>query len=117
MDVIQSIGEVLNVNVDLRKNSEKYGKYFSIILNESNKKILLIPRGFANGYLSLDDNSVYIYKCTNFYNKESEAGIIWNDPDLNIDWGLRKFKIKKPIISKKDQKLPLFGDIERDILF
>jgi len=111
------IGEVLNINVDLRKKSEKYGEYFSIILSDSNKKILWIPEGFANGYLALKNNTLYAYKCTNFYNKVSERGVIWNDGDLNINWKLKKYGIENPIISEKDKKLPFFKDIEKNLLF
>ena len=110
-------GEVLNIAIDLRKKSEKYGEFFSIILNDSNKKMLFIPEGFANGYLTLKSNTLYTYKCTNIYNKVSERGIIWNDGDLNINWGLKKSGIENLIISEKDKRLPFFKDIERDLLF
>lgn len=93
-------GSVQDVVVDLRKNSKSFGKYFSIILSEENKKQLFIPRGFAHGFLVLEDRSIFSYKCDNFYNKTSEAGIIYNDPDLNINWVLSEEKI---ILSEKDK--------------
>jgi len=92
-------GSVLDVAVDLRKNSETYGKWESVVLSEENKLMLYIPEGFAHGFLVLEDYTVFQYKCTNYYNRESERGIIWNDPDLNIDWG-----IDNPVVSEKDQK-------------
>ncbi len=90
-------GSVLDVAVDLRKNSETYGKWESVVLSEENKLMLYIPEGFAHGFLVLEDSTVFQYKCTNYYNRESERGIIWNDPDLNIDWG-----IDNPVVSEKD---------------
>lgn len=92
-------GSVLDVVVDIRKNSSTYGKHFSIELSEENKTILYIPEGFAHGFVTLEDNTLFSYKCGNFYNKESEEGLMWNDPDLNIDW-----RIESPILSEKDQK-------------
>lgn len=103
-------GKVLDVVVDIRKNSPVFGKNFSIELSEKNKKQLWIPPGFAHGFLTLEDNTIFYYKCTNYYNKASESGIIWNDPQLNINWN-----IKKPILSEKDSHLPLFNEIK--ILF
>lgn len=91
-------GSVLDVALDIRKSSPTYGKHISVILSEENKKILYVPEGFAHGFLTLTDNTIFSYKCGNYYNKESESGIMWNDPDLNIDWG-----IENPIISEKDK--------------
>jgi dTDP-4-dehydrorhamnose 3,5-epimerase len=93
-------GAILDVAVDIRKNSPTYGKHLSIELNESNKTMLWIPEGFAHGFLTLADHTIFSYKCTNLYNKASEGSISWNDPDLDIDW-----KVKDPILSEKD-KLP-----------
>ncbi|WP_299121240.1 dTDP-4-dehydrorhamnose 3,5-epimerase [uncultured Winogradskyella sp.] len=98
-------GRVLDVVVDLRPNSETFKESFSIELSEDNKIQLFIPRGFAHGFLVLEDDSIFSYKCDNFYNKESEAGIIYNDKDLNIDWKLPKQDL---IISDKDLVLPKF---------
>ncbi len=91
-------GSILDVFVDLRMNSLTFGKWNSIELSEVNKKMILIPRGFAHGFLTLSDHSEILYKVDNFYSKENERGIIWNDIDLNIDWG-----IQTPILSEKDK--------------
>ena len=91
-------GKVLDVVVDLRKNSKTYGKHFKIILSEKNGKHLFVPRGFAHGILGLDKENILHYACSDYRNPKSEIAIQWNDPDLKINWG-----IKKPIISKKDR--------------
>ena len=96
-------GSILDVVVDIREGSKTFGQHFSIELSEENKTQLFIPRGFAHGFLVLEDNTIFSYKCDNYYNKASEAGIIYNDPDLNIDWKLKK---KKLILSEKDTILP-----------
>jgi len=98
-------GQVLDVAVDIRKNSLFYGHYVSKILSEENKLMLWIPPGFAHGFLTLEDDTVFIYKCTELYNKDSEASILWNDPDLKIDWG-----ITNPVVSEKDKEAILFKD-------
>ena len=92
-------GKILDVAVDLRKKSKTYGKHFKIILSDKNAKSIFIPEGFAHGFAGLDDENLVIYSCTNYRNKKSERGIIWNDKNLNINWG-----INKPIISDKDKK-------------
>lgn len=97
-------GAVLDVAVDIRKNSPTYGKSYSAELSEKNKHLLWIPPGFAHGFLTLADNTIFSYKCTGLYNKESEDGILWSDPDLNINWG-----INNPILSEKDQKAQRFS--------
>ena len=99
-------GKVLDVAVDIRKNSPTYGHWHSIILSEKNKTIFWIPPGFAHGFHSMADNTLFQYKCTNYYNKEAEGSILWNDPDLNIDWG-----INNPLVSDKDKNVPLFKDL------
>jgi len=96
-------GEVLDVLVDLRPGSKTYGEYVSVLLSAENQKQLFIPRGFAHGFLVVSDTATFFYKCDNFYNKESEGGIIYNDGSLNIDW---KFPIEELIISDKDLILP-----------
>ena len=108
-------GAVLDVTVDLRKDSETFGKCFIIELNEKNKRMLFIPRGFAHGFLTLEDNTEFFYKCDNFYNPKSEVGIIWNDIDLNIDWNLDKYNIKEDelIISEKDKKNISFKEYKK----
>lgn len=91
-------GSVIDIAVDIRKNSPFYGKYFSIELSHLNNLILWIPPGFAHGFLTLEDNTIFLYKCTQVYNKNSEESILWNDPDINIKWN-----IDNPIISEKDK--------------
>ena len=91
-------GAVLDVAVDLRKSSPTYGQWAGIELSEKNKWMYWIPAGFAHGFLTLEENTVFFYKCTQVYHKESERGILWNDPDLGIEWG-----ITDPIISDKDK--------------
>ena len=98
-------GSVLDVAVDIRKDSPTYGKHFKIELTEKNKTMFWIPPGFAHGFLTLEDNTIFSYKCSNTYNKESEGSILWNDHDLNIDWN-----IKDPTLSDKDKISPSFKD-------
>lgn len=97
------VGKVLDVAVDVRKGSPTFGKYFSVELSEENKRQFLIPRGFAHGFSVLSDYAVFSYLCDNVYNKESEGGIIFNDPELAIDW---KIPQDKMILSDKDTKHP-----------
>jgi len=92
-------GKIFDVAVDLRKNSPTYGKYFSIILSDKNCKSLLIPKGFAHGFLGLDKENIVVYSCDNYRNKKSEKSIIWNDKKLKIKWST-----KNPILSKKDSE-------------
>ncbi len=98
-------GAVLDVAVDLRENSPTYGKHISVELSCENKKQLFIPRGFAHGFIVLSETAEFFYKCDNYYNKESEGGIIYNDRTLNIDWKLSPDEIK---VSDKDVVLPSF---------
>ena len=91
-------GKVLDVAVDLRKNSKTYGKHFKVILSEKNGKHLFVPKGFAHGILGLDKENILHYACSNYRDPKSEVSIKWNDSDLKINWG-----VKKPIISKKDK--------------
>ena len=100
-------GSILDVAVDIRKNSTTYGHHFDIILNETNKTMLWIPEGFAHGFLTLEDNTIFSYKCTNVFNKESEDSIIWNDTTLDIKWG-----INAPNLSQKDKTGKHFKDFE-----
>lgn len=97
-------GSVIDVAVDLRKNSPTYGHYEKALLSADNKKQFYVPAGFAHGFLTLEDNTIFSYKCTDFYNKGSEMGIMWNDKDLAIDWG-----ISSPILSEKDKTHPSFA--------
>lgn len=100
-------GSVLDVAVDIRKSSATYGKWESIVLSGQNKWMYWIPSGFAHGFATLEDDTMFFYKCTNIYNKSSEGSILWCDPDLNIDWG-----IKDPVISEKDKIAPRFRDFK-----
>jgi dTDP-4-dehydrorhamnose 3,5-epimerase len=96
-------GKVLDVAVDISKDSKTYGQHVAIELSEENKKQFFVPRGFAHGFIVLSDTALFSYKCDNFYNKETERGIIYNDPQLNIDWKLPKEEF---ILSEKDRLLP-----------
>lgn len=99
------MGKALDVAVDLRPGSPTFGKHEKFLLDAKTQNMVYIPAGFAHGFLALEQ-CLFTYKCTNFYNKTSEGGIIWNDPDLGIDWG-----VENPNISQKDLELPLFKDI------
>ena len=101
-------GSILDVAVDLRKNSKTYGKSFSIELSSDNNKQLFVPKGFAHGFQVISDEAIVNYKVDNFYNPKSDSGIIWNDKDLSIDWSLDL----KPILSKKDLKLISFKELK-----
>ncbi|WKB82822.1 dTDP-4-dehydrorhamnose 3,5-epimerase [Cellulophaga lytica] len=101
-------GVILDVAVDLRPSSKTYGEYFSIELSSENKKQLFVPRGFAHGFSVLSDTAEVLYKCDNYYNKESEGGIIYNDSTLNVDWKLKAEEIK---VSEKDLILPTFKEV------
>ncbi len=96
-------GSVIDVAVDIRRNSPTYGKHIKVTLSETNKLIFWIPPGFAHGFLSLEEDTLFLYKCTRVYHKNSESGILWNDPVLKIDWG-----IDTPLVSSKDLELPGF---------
>lgn len=100
-------GKVFDVAVDLREDSPSFGKWFGIELSGENKLQLYIPRGFGHGFSVLSETAVFAYKCDNFYNKESEGGVLWNDPVLNIDW---KLPIEDIILSEKDKILPLLKE-------
>lgn len=102
-------GKVLDVAVDIRKNSPTYGQHFAVELSDENKKQFFIPRGFAHGFVVLADEAIFQYKCDNYYNKESEGSILWNDPTLNINW---KLPANKVILSEKDRLSPTFDDFE-----
>jgi dTDP-4-dehydrorhamnose 3,5-epimerase len=98
-------GEIIDVAVDLRKNSATYGQSFSIKLTAENKKQLLVPQGFAHGFSVISETALVMYKCDQYYHKASEGGIRFDDPDLNIDWGM---DLKDAIVSEKDLILPDF---------
>jgi dTDP-4-dehydrorhamnose 3,5-epimerase len=102
-------GEVYDVAVDLRKDSETFGKWYGVVLSAENKKQFYIPEGFAHGFLVLSDDAEFVYKCTRFYDPDDESGIIYNDAVLNIDWW--KFDIHNIIVSEKDKELCSFNDL------
>jgi dTDP-4-dehydrorhamnose 3,5-epimerase len=97
-------GAVIDIAVDLRKNSSTFGKHFALELNNRNNFIFYIPVGFAHGFVAIEDDTIFSYKCSAVYNKESEGGIIWNDHLLNIDWAY-----PNPVLSEKDKILPAFN--------
>jgi len=107
-------GSILDVAVDIRKNSPTYGKVYTIELSADNKKQLLVPKGFAHGYSVLSNTAEVFYKCDAFYNKESEGGIVYNDISLNIDWGIDK---NKAIISEKDLKHPDLQECRNNFVY
>ncbi len=105
-------GKVLDVAVDLRKNSPTFGKSFTLELSDSSDTQLFVPRGFAHGFLVLSETATFFYKCDNLYNKESESGLAYNDPDLNIDWKIDSSSI---ILSDKDKINPSLKQIEASL--
>lgn len=102
------MGEVLDVAVDLRKGSPTFGKHSAIRLSGNNKRQLFIPRGFAHGFIVLSDDAILQYKCDNYYAPDHEGALLWNDPELEIDWTLPEEEI---ILSEKDKLNPLLKDI------
>ncbi len=99
-------GEVFDVAVDLRKNSETYGQWVGVLLSGENHRQFMIPRGFAHGFVVVSDYAEFAYKCDDFYRPDDEGGIMWNDPDIGIDWG----DVSGVILSEKDQKHPLLKE-------
>lgn len=98
-------GKVLDIAVDLRRNSSTFGKYESFVLDSEACNMVYVPEGFAHGFAALTD-AIFLYKCTAFYNKDSESGIRYNDPELKIDW-----KVEKPIVSEKDLALKTMSEL------
>jgi dTDP-4-dehydrorhamnose 3,5-epimerase len=107
-------GMVFDVALDLRKNSPSFGKWFGVVLSGENKKQFYIPKGFAHGFSVLKDETIFAYKCDNIYNPESERGIKYNDPSLEIDWMI---KPEEAIISEKDLNNPTIADAEYNFSF
>jgi len=107
-------GEVLDVVVDLRKNSPTFGKSYSILLSDQNQLQLYVPRGFAHGYSVLSETALFFYKCDGYYSKESERGIMYNDAELNIDW---KVNLNDAVVSEKDKNNKSFSDAEHNFDF
>ncbi len=104
-------GEVVDIAVDIRVGSPTFGHWVSEVLSDANHRQIYIPPGFAHGYCVTSETAIFSYKCTDYYNPETENGIIWNDPDLNIDWS-----IKEPILSPKDKEYPRLKDFQPDKL-
>jgi len=102
-------GEVLDVVVDIRKNSKTYGQHVTVLLSGDNKRQLFVPRGFAHGFLVLSDSATFAYKVDNTYAPDHDAGIQWNDKELNIQWGLEECVV---LVSSKDTELPSFSEFE-----
>jgi dTDP-4-dehydrorhamnose 3,5-epimerase len=100
-------GEVIDVAVDIRKDSPTYGEHVSVRLSEENKLMFWIPPGFAHGFSSLKEGTIFSYKCTNYYNKESEGSLAWDDTDLGINW-----EVENPIISEKDKNSVAFNELK-----
>ena len=101
-------GEVLDVAVDIRKNSPTFGKHVAVVLSEENKKQFFIPRGFAHGFLVISPEAIFTYKVDNIYAPQSEGGIIYNDPQIGIEWRIPEADL---LLSEKDKKLPELGQI------
>ena len=102
-------GEVLDVAVDIRKSSPTFGQYFSVVLSESSRTQFFVPRGFAHGFVVLSQQADFFYKCDNYYNKASEGGIIYNDPQINIDWQISSQEL---IVSTKDMELTVLSSFQ-----
>jgi dTDP-4-dehydrorhamnose 3,5-epimerase len=105
-------GAVFDVAVDLRKNSSTYGQWEGVILSEENKKQFFVPEGFAHGFLVLSDEAEFVYKCTEFYDGSDEGGILWNDPDIGIDWPLDD--IDEVLLSDKDKQWKTLKETDTD---
>jgi dTDP-4-dehydrorhamnose 3,5-epimerase len=99
-------GEVLDVVVDVRHRSPHFGKWESVVLSERNRRMMYVPPGFAHGYLVLSQTAEFLYKCSDFYRPEYERGVVWNDPDIGINWG-----IETPILSEKDRRNPFLASV------
>ena len=110
-------GEVFDVAVDLRPGSKTYGKWEGVILSGENKKMFMIPRGFAHGFLVLSDEAEFTYKCDDIYNPKAEGGLAWNDPDVAIDWPFGNMKIEDLLTSEKDGKWPSLKELKDTDLF
>lgn len=103
-------GRVIDIAVDLREGSETFGEHLMVELDDQSNNMLYVPEGFAHGFAALED-SVFFYKCTNYYHKASESGVLWNDKTLNINWG-----VNDPIVSEKDRLLPTFEGLKQTLL-
>jgi dTDP-4-dehydrorhamnose 3,5-epimerase len=104
-------GEALDVAVDIRIGSPTFGKHASVTLSAETHNMIYIPAGFAHGFLALTESVEFLYKCSDFYDRADENGVLWNDPALNISWG-----VASPLVSEKDAKLPALAGVARDLL-
>jgi dTDP-4-dehydrorhamnose 3,5-epimerase len=104
-------GAVLDVAVDIRRGSPTFGKWVSVVLSDENRRQVFIPRGFAHGFLVLSDGAHFLYKCDDYYHRDDDHGIVWNDPDIGIDWG-----IEEAMLSDRDRALPLLSTLAADQL-
>ena len=102
-------GRVIDVAVDIRKSSETYGQHLAVELSEVNQLLFWVPPGFLHGFVTRENDTIFTYKVTGLYDKNSEIGVVWNDPELNIDWGISAEDV---ILSDKDKVLPLFKDLD-----
>jgi dTDP-4-dehydrorhamnose 3,5-epimerase len=107
-------GKILDVAVDIRRNSPTFGKHFAIELEAESKLMLFVPKGFAHGFSVLSQTAIVIYKCDEIYNAETERGILYNDPALNIDW---KIKTENVIVSAKDKVQPTLGNADTNFIY
>lgn len=110
-------GEVFDVAVDLRPNSQTYGKWEGVILSEENKKMFMIPKGFAHGFLVLSDEAEFTYKCDDIYNHEAEGGLKWDDEEIGIKWPMDNIKKEELLTSEKDSKWPSLKELKNTDLF
>ena len=110
-------GAVYDVAVDLRPGSPTYGKYEGVMLTEENKKMFMIPRGFAHGFLVVSDEAEFVYKCDDVYNHEAEGGLKWNDPDVGIEWPMEGIEPSELLTSEKDGKWPSLKELSQTDLF
>lgn len=104
-------GSVMDVAVDLRRNSPTFGKHVSVLLSERNREMLYIPVGFAHGFQAMEDDTVFLYKCSDYYNRNGERSLLWNDPNLGIKW-----PIDEPLLSTKDLENPILERISEEDL-
>ncbi len=109
--VMVTSGEIIDIAVDIRRNSPNFGKYVSCRLSEENKDMLYIPEGFAHGFCVLSEYATFLYKCTDYYNPAAERGIRWDDPEINIHW-----PDIDPVLSEKDRNLPFLSDVKEEDL-
>jgi len=106
-------GTVFDVAVDMRRDSDTFGQWYGLILSEENKKVFYVPENFAHGFLTISEEAEFLYKVSDFYHPEFDAGILWDDPDIKVKWPFQEYRIKKEdlILSEKDKNLPYLKDI------